>query len=80
MRCTQLYRTVPHELGHHRHYRAAGSVDRYHAIPQLDREAAAHRYADELGEKLREKGSIPFDRIFFLQALGREGLKREWFE
>jgi len=76
VRQTQLYRTLIHEVGHWVDYlekverpglKGAATYDeledRYFSRPRLEREAFAHRYADQLGEKLKTFGLIPFDRI-----------------
>lgn len=72
---TQLYRTVPHEIGHWFDWlskvetpAARGDdyfslTDRYFSRPKREREAFAHRYADRIGEALRLSGAIPFDRL-----------------
>lgn len=75
-RHTQLFRTLLHEVGHWVDYlekverpEAAGVEsfdtlnDRYFSRPKQEREAFAHRYADELGNKLKKFGLLPFDRI-----------------
>jgi hypothetical protein len=75
-RQTQLFRTVLHEVGHWVDYLEKverpsddgiesfdALNDRYFARPRQEREAFAHRYADELGLKLRTFGIIPFERI-----------------
>jgi len=74
-RATQLYRTLPHEIGHLVDWRlkveepvaAGGDRDEleaaYFARPVQEREAFAHRYADEAGERLRRFGAIPFEPI-----------------
>lgn len=75
VRNTQLFRTIPHELGHYVHYQKIviepeqedediekweKRRDLYHAIPSVEKEAFAHNYADRLREKLLEKNLIPF--------------------
>ncbi|MEH6631726.1 MAG: hypothetical protein V7776_12900 [Halopseudomonas aestusnigri] len=75
-RNTVLYRTLLHEFGHLKQYvvevldedtalsddyNIAG--DLYDAKPSSEREQYANRYADELSEKLRLEGHIPFDPI-----------------
>jgi hypothetical protein len=73
-RNTILYRTVLHELGHLIHYHQdvddqATALDDdcdvarelHFSKPSAEREVFAHRFADELGGKLREIGVIPFD-------------------
>ncbi len=71
-RATQLYRTLLHEIGHWIDYRsrveepsAAGESfdllhDAYFARPRHEREAFAHRYADETRTRLTGLGLIPF--------------------
>lgn len=71
----QLYRTVLHEIGHWVDYLDKVEVpaarpgaewdelwDRYWQRPTREREAFAHRYADETGAALRSTGAIPFER------------------
>lgn len=72
-RATQLYRTIPHEIGHwvdwlERVERPADRegeeygqlAERYWARPSIEREAFAHNYAGSLIARLRSNGSIPF--------------------
>lgn len=72
VRSTQLYRTLLHEIGHwvdwlekveSREGDFGDLIDLYFARPETEREAFAHRYADNWREILRSKGIIPFDRI-----------------
>lgn len=75
VRATQLYRTLPHEIGHWfdwlekvegpaaRGEDFARLADSYFVRPRNEREAFAHRYADDLLRTLRGKGVIPFPRI-----------------
>jgi len=79
-RSTQLYRTLPHEVGHYAQYARIDSPDRYDSLTLQEKEAFAHRYADELGARLKDAGEIPFERILVGESLGRDGLKRTWFE
>lgn len=75
VRSTQLYRTLLHEIGHwldflqkvERRYddnpdSYGQLVDRYFQRPQDEREAFAHRYADEMRRQLVDRGIIPFER------------------
>jgi hypothetical protein len=74
-RATQLYRTMLHEIGHWfdwlekvegpaaRGEDCARLADTYFARPKSEREAFAHRYADDLRQKLLDKRVIPFQRI-----------------
>ena len=76
IRHTQLFRTLIHEIGHWVDYlqkverpvsKGLDSFEKlndlYFARSKDEREAFAHRYADELSEKLCKLGVIPFDRI-----------------
>ena len=94
-RATQLYHSVPHEIGHWvdmtRRVREpeAGSQEAdlsysersrlYWSRPPKEREAFAHRYADEVRRKLRESGVLPFTRRLDLESLQRDGLRPEDF-
>jgi hypothetical protein len=77
VRNTQLYRTLLHEIGHwvdrNNCMKTAGSqsaedysvyLDRYWARPEIEREAAAHSYAEQVGNRLRSEHKIPFERVF----------------
>lgn len=76
VRATQLYRTLPHEIGHWFDWLEkvvrpfcrdeddySTLVDRYDARPKDEKEVFAHRYADNLRETLERNGAIPFSRI-----------------
>jgi predicted SprT family Zn-dependent metalloprotease len=78
VRNTQLYRTLLHEFGHYVHYlevvERAGNDDddfeewetrddSYHKIQKDVKEKYAHKYADELFDKLLEKKIVPFDML-----------------
>jgi len=62
-----------HEIGHH--------VDRqrneeaFDAKPSKEKEVFAHRYADELRENLKRKGTLPFKRIFDIESLAADKLR-----
>lgn len=74
-RATQLYRTLLHEIGHwvdwlnkvERPSERGGDFrtlsDAYFQRPKDDREAFAHRYADEARARLQRLGVIPFQRL-----------------
>lgn len=78
VRATQLYRTLLHELGHH--------VDRmkneaiFETKTSKDKEVFAHRYADEMQENLKQKGILPFERIFDIKNLEGDKLHAEDFD
>lgn len=90
-RTTQLYRTLPHELGHHVDYRSKitdlakdeADYDRrrdaYFTRPHREREEFAHRYAAEQSARLRNEGVIPFERLDRPAALKKDGLDPAWF-
>lgn len=72
VRNTQLYRTLPHEIGHwvdwqekvrrpgqEQPERLHAFEDAYFARPRSEREAFAHRYADEVRARLEKFGVIP---------------------
>lgn len=74
-RRVQLYRTLLHEIGHWVDYLTKVELpsdlpdgdwaelwDRYWQRPHREREAFAHRYADETGLALVAADKIPFDR------------------
>jgi len=75
IRNTILYRTLLHELGHWQQFEREAlddttalsddpdvACDLYFAKPSVEREQFAHRYAAEVGDLLRRKGAIPFER------------------
>lgn len=81
VRNTNLYRTVLHELGHLADYHQKvlnnqTALDRdqdvadslYFSRPTSEREAFAHRLAEELKETLLESGAIPFAPQPFAKA------------
>ncbi len=94
VRSTQLYRTLLHELGHYVDWLihllnpvvASSDPDEEDRItrafdgkPFQEREAFAHRYADDLKAGLTSKQSVPFERILDYKRMEREGLNRKWF-
>ena len=68
IRATQLYRTLPHEIGHLVDYRRSRSV--WDTKPTREKEVFAHRYATALRTLLIERGVIPFGG---LQVGGQNG-------
>jgi len=83
VRATQLYRTLLHEIGHHvdrleYHAREDVTDDRFFARPHVERETAAHRYADTWAAKLRVNRTIPFTSIL-KEDLRTEGIDPQWF-
>ena len=91
VRNTQLYRTFPHEVGHYVDYLESVEIpardcdereklsDRYWTKTSHDKEAFAHRYADEFRSSKRAEGLIPFDRIIDEENMKRQGLDPTWF-
>ena len=75
-RATQLFRTIPHEVGHNVDFHSTG-YNEYCSKPHSEREAFAHRYADEFAEA--KKSFIPFERKFDPVVINDDGLKKEWF-
>lgn len=92
IRKTQLYRTLPHEVGHYVDYLesveqpARGNIDEELRLSDLywnksnkDKEAFAHQYATHFYEQWKERGDIPFERILDEKMLEAEGLDLSWF-
>jgi len=52
VRNTQLFRTIPHEFGHHVHYfnfiDSKGSDDQWYSVPKFEKEKFAHSYAEKI--------------------------------
>ncbi|MEM7233248.1 MAG: hypothetical protein AAF517_13815, partial [Planctomycetota bacterium] len=72
-----------HEVGHLNHLHSfveEGRGDSYWSLPTQEREQFAHRFADEAGARLRERGAIPFERILTRGELTRHGLAADWFD
>ena len=95
IRATQLFRTLPHEVGHNvDHSRfwdwADYAMDHegadydyiwqlYDARPSSEREAFAHRYADEFRQAMIDAGKFPFPQIRDEDRMRRDGLDPDWF-
>ncbi|MBF2029096.1 MAG: hypothetical protein IGS48_20440 [Oscillatoriales cyanobacterium C42_A2020_001] len=82
VRATQLYRTLPHEVGHYvdyLHFEEGGEEELFWSKPSKDKEAFAHRYATEFWEREKAAGKIPFERTLNEEALTAEGLAPFWF-
>jgi hypothetical protein len=77
VRNTQLYRTLPHEFGHYVQYLELvekpkveneeieiweSRNNEYFKIPKVEKEKYAHKYAENLKEKLTKKKIIPFEQ------------------
>jgi hypothetical protein len=61
VRCTQLYGTLLHEIGHHVDYSRA--PERFERKAWREKERFAHRYAEALRAELTRQGVIPFERF-----------------
>lgn len=92
VRNTQLYRTLPHEVGHWVQYdrevrrEADGDPialeqlrDMYFTKPIREKEDFAHRYAREVYESAAAEHRLPFDRLVDPDRLERRGLQPAWF-
>ncbi|WP_190343156.1 hypothetical protein [Leptolyngbya sp. FACHB-36] len=82
-RSTQLYRTLPHEVGHYVDYLESVQDDEnndlYWSKPDQEKEAFAHRYATQFWEREKVAGHVPFERILNEEKLVAEGLALSWF-
>lgn len=93
VRATQLYRTLPHEVGHWTQYQRevldplrddpsrdrAALDDAYHRLPTRAHEDFAHGYADRWRAAQRAAGFLPFARIVDAESMARQGLAVEDF-
>jgi len=92
IRNTQLYRTLPHEIGHYVDYLesveipAGDDYDKwdklnklYDSKPSKEKEDFAHRYATEFFKKQKSLGRLPFDRILDPKSLKTKDIDPGWF-
>ena len=89
VRATQLYRTLPHEVGHYVDYLQKVETgpesgwkqrrDRYWSLPVDEREVFAHRYADEFRRQHEATGVLPFPQVIDLERMRADGLDQRWF-
>lgn len=93
IRMTQLFRTLPHEIGHFVDYvknveepvdnglglSREERYDLFQQRPQMESERFADTYADRIRETLGIKGKLPFPRIADAGAMRAEGLDPRWF-
>jgi hypothetical protein len=92
VRSTQLYRTLPHEVGHYVHYdrevriAAKGDVDEELRLQDMhftkagrEKEDFAHRYAREFYENMSAQRRVPFERVLDTVRTARLGLDPIWF-
>ena len=90
MRATQLFRTVPHEVGHYLDYRQRvldtrsseqefkRNLDLFWSRPAREREEFADRYAREFRDKRVSR--VPFPHRFDAVRIKRDGLEPAWFQ
>lgn len=93
VRNTQLFRTLPHEIGHAVDYLENSLKPSINAIteaesefitsvfnskPSLDKEEYANRYAREFFDK--NSDVLPFEKIFDKEELKNMGLNPDWFD
>ena len=90
IRTSQLYRTIPHEIGHYMHYLHCWENfewgedherfwQLYGSISPREKEVVAHRYADDFCNKMRNANNIPFDSKFDNTLIRKDNLKPDWF-
>lgn len=92
VRNTQLYRTLPHEIGHYVDYltKVEDPADdnlakwtrlneKYHARPSQEKESFAHRYADEFRRNAMLSNAVPFGRTIDADKMKKMGLTPSWF-
>jgi hypothetical protein len=91
-RSTQLFRTLPHEIGHLVHYerevrlRANGDAlaevalrDQFFTRPAREKEDFAHRYARKVVAALSASHRLPFPRLDDPKRMRRQSLDPAWF-
>jgi len=89
LRATQLFRTVPHEVGHYVDFRrrvielSSSEAEFNHNLhlfwsrPTREREEFADRFGREF--RARQGARVPFPRVFVESTIVRDGLKASWF-
>lgn len=89
VRKTQLYRTLLHEIGHYVHYRESVKpfndavdmvsieqrIDEHHRLTERVKEDYAHRYAENIQQRLVSEKIIPFQRMASREILLKQGLR-----
>ena len=78
-RATQLYRTLPHEVGHYVDYHRIKNPVAYESKPDQEKEIFAHRYAEGFTEQALREGRIPFESIVIRENFERDNLDIGWF-
>ena len=92
IRTTQLYRTLPHEIGHSVQYQLEVNVpagqdvcererrlDLFRRKAACEKEDFAERYASAFAAQQRALGAIPFDRRLNPSVVELDGLDVSWF-
>lgn len=91
-RATQLYRTIPHEIGHWMDYVTwpqrcpvredvpeAQARDLYFSRPDREREQFGHEYALSFVEHVVAHQEVPFDPVGNRAQIEEEGMSPDWF-
>jgi hypothetical protein len=90
MRATQLFRTVPHEVGHYVDYRQRviepssseaefnRNLDLFWSRPPREREEFADRYG--FAFRTQQGSRLPFPQRFNQSSIKRDGLEPSWFQ
>jgi len=92
IRATQLFRTLPHELGHSIDFHQTadllataepgseqGRMTAWESKTKLDKEAFAERYANEVLRSARAAGLVPFSRRIDYKRMRQFRLDPTWF-
>ncbi len=91
IRNTQLFRTLPHEVGHYvdylekviipseeNHEQEGGLNELYHARPSREKEDYANAYAEKFVKKLKDNNLFPFSPCVFRKGSFGD-IDPEWF-
>ena len=91
-RATQLFRTLPHEVGHFVQFcdmvEFPGEIDfdlwdqlnkKHNQLTTKEKEHYAHRFADEFAAAHEAEGVFPFDPIHDVEQMKKDGLDPAWF-
>ena len=78
VRNVQLYRTIPHEIGHYVQWNE--DFEKFDQIPSDEKEVFAHGFADRIKAGLEAQNIIPFPRKLDEEHLIRENLSLSDFE
>ena len=93
-RNTQLYFTLPHEVGHYVHYiecvinpiqkdnelQDKDKLEKHFFAKEFrDKESYANQYARKFYSKMKKQGVLPFPRVIDENKIKEQGMKIEWF-